>query len=238
MANRRPIFDSLIRPFRDVIFPPLCFVCENLLTPEEEMVCESCLSAIRCVSIADRHYRETLAGLTSEGTISGLVAAYYFETGGPLQEVVQQLTYGGMTSLGVLLGQQVGKRVRDELAGEQIAGIIPIPLHFSKKRERGYNQSEYICKGICAVLGVPVEPKMVMRKIYTQSQTTLSREERQQNVTGAFALRRHAAPRVKDATYLLVDDVVTTGATMRECARAILDGGASRVIACAAALAL
>lgn len=237
MPNCRCIFDSYIRPFRELLFPPLCFICEKLLGPNEEIVCAACLSGIRPVGKTDQHYQETLSRLAGEGAVSGLIAGCYFEEGGPLQSIVHQLKYSGMTSLGVLLGRRLGERVKDELAGEEIRGIVPVPLHFSKKRERGYNQSEFICKGMATVLGVPVEARLVMRRVYTQSQTTLSRDERALNVAGAFALRRHAERKIRDATVLLVDDVLTTGSTMRECAGVLVDAGAGKVIACALALA-
>jgi len=237
MITDRLFLDGLIRPFRELLFPPICFVCENLLAAEEAMVCGSCLSAIHPVSKTDQQYLETCARLVSDGTIDHLVAAYYFESGGPLQSIVHQLKYSGMTSLGRLLGRRLGERVKEELGGEEISGIIPIPLHFSKKRERGYNQSEYICRGMSSVLGVPCEPRLVVRRIYTRTQTMLNSVERKENVAGAFALRGWARLRIEDGTFLLVDDVVTTGATMQSCARVLMDAGAARVIACAAALA-
>ncbi len=238
MVKTRPLFEGLIRPFRELLFPPLCFVCENLLTEGEERVCASCLAAIRPVLRSDSHFQDTRARLTSEGTLSELVAAYYFEAGGSLQTIVHQLKYSGMTSLGTLLGRRLGERVKEQLAGEKIAGIVPIPLHLSKRRERGYNQSEYICRGVASVLAVPVEQKTVARKIYTQTQTMLNGEERKRNVAGVFALREPSPLVLKDATFLLVDDVITTGATMQSCAQVLIRGGAKRVIACAVALAM
>jgi len=238
MLDTRLLFDRLSRPFREFLFPPLCFVCEQLLAEGEECVCASCFSAIRPVLKTDPHYQDTRAKLTSEGTISHLVAAYYFEAGGPLQTVIHQLKYNGLTSLGTLLGQRLGERVQVELAGEEIAGIIPVPLHLSKRRERGYNQSEYICRGMAPVLGAPVQPRFMVRRVYTQTQTMLNSEERKRNVAGAFAMRGSSKLMLKDATVLLVDDVVTTGATLQSCARVLVDAGARRVIACAIALAI
>ncbi len=237
MVDTRRLLDGFIRPLRELFFPPLCFVCESLLMEREAQVCTTCLSAIRHVSKTDQHYQDTLARLASEGSISGLAAVYYFEADGPLQSMVHQLKYNGMTSLGTLLGRQLGERVREELAEEEVTWIVPVPLHFSKKRERGYNQSEYICKGMASVLAVPIETKLVVRKVCTRTQTQLNSEERKRNVAGAFAVHRSALPRIEDATLLLVDDVVTTGATLQSCARVLMDAGAAKVISCAVALA-
>ncbi|MBP1649052.1 MAG: competence protein [Bacteroidetes bacterium] len=238
MSDRRTLIQGLVRPLRDFLFPPLCFACERLLGEEEEIVCAPCLAAIRSVSEADSHYQDTLDSLASEGTISGLVAAYYFEAGGPLQTLVHQLKYSGMTSVGSFLGERLGEKVKRELVGLHISCVVPVPLHLSKRRERGYNQSEYICRGMSSVLAAPVMPKMVVRKVYTQTQTMLNSEERKHNVAGAFALRGRRPPMMKNATVLLVDDVVTTGSTMRSCARVLMEGGAKQVIACAVALAM
>ena len=232
------LLHDVILPFRDFLFPPLCLVCEKLLTGGEDHICASCLASIRPVSNTDSLYQDTLSKLTSTGSISGLVAAYYFEPGGPLQTIVHQLKYSGATSLGEFLGGTLGAKVHRELPGEEVSGIVPVPLHLSKRRERGYNQSEYICRGIAPVLAVPVEAKTVIRRVYTQSQTKLKSEERKRNVAGVFALRPGSSFMLKDATLLLVDDVVTTGATMQSCAQVLIDGGAKRIIACAAALAM
>lgn len=228
---------ALLGAIFDCLFPPLCFACGKLLGAGERSVCAACLRSIRAVSPSDLEFQERLAKLASEGTIAGLVAVYYFEGGGTLQSIIHQLKYSGMTSLGVMLGERLGERVKIDLAGETIAGIVPMPLHRSKERERGYNQAECICRGMAAVLGFPVESKVVMRAVHTKTQTKLNSEERKQNVAGAFALSRRGRPRIKDATLLLVDDVVTTGATMQSCASVLIGGGAKRVIACATALA-
>ena len=89
-----------------------------------------------------------------------------------------------------------------------------------------------------AVLGVPCDPRLVVRRVYTRTQTMLNSVERKENVAGAFALRSGARLRIEDGTFLLVDDVVTTGATMQSCARVLMDAGAKEVVACAVALAV
>jgi ComF family protein len=116
-----------------------------------------------------------------------------------------------------------------------ISGLIPVPLHPAKCRERGYNQSEYICQGIHAVTGLRVITGLLKRQRYTESQTHLEIEERRKNVAGAFVLDPSAE--VSGRTFLIVDDVITTGATMSACAKTLGDHGAGIVIACSVALA-
>ena len=139
-----------------------------------------------------------------------------------------------MTAIGEELGRVLGERIRDVGRGES-GVVVPLPLHRSRLRERGYNQCACIARGVAAVTGRPVDHRLVRRVRFTASQTTLGHEERRDNVRGAFAVRPHAS--VAGMTVLLVDDVVTTGATMRACASALCSAGARSVIACAVAIA-
>jgi len=232
-----PAFQSFLEPFYRFIFPPTCFVCEGSLSNGEYKVCNSCWSRVAPADSKDEVYRETLARLVKGGSVSGLVSAFYFDQEGPLQAIIHELKYGGMTSLGVELGRKLGERLASVLSAEMITGSIPVPLHPAKLRERGYNQSEYICKGVQATTGLEVFPTLLRRRRYTQSQTKLNIDERKANVNEAFAINSSYESRVRDGTFILVDDVITTGATIDECARVLVDHGARRVVACSIALA-
>ncbi len=226
---------SLVQPLYEFIFPATCVVCECALSENERRVCNSCWSKITAVKLDDAVYRDTLSKLTGSGHVSGLVSAYYFDEQGPLQAIIHQLKYGGMTSLGVVLGKRLGAAMQSyDLQG---CGLVPVPLHATKLRERGYNQSAYICKGISEVTGSEVFPKLLKRTRYTQSQTKLSMDERRENVSEAFAAHPSFASAVHDRTFLLVDDVITTGATIDACAKVLIEHGAKRVVAGSVALA-
>jgi ComF family protein len=192
---------------------------------------------VRTVHSGDPAYREAIAGLASDGLISGFATRFYFEKDGPLQSLIHQLKYGGMTAVGIELGREVGPSARDLTGGSRIAGIIPVPLHRARLRERGYNQSEQIAKGVAAVTGFPVCARFLRRSRCTESQTILSVEERRRNVAGAFSIPRSALPSIRGGSFLIVDDVITTGATICECSRVLLDSGAERTFACSLALA-
>ena len=118
-----------------------------------------------------------------------------------------------------------------------IDGIIPIPLHKLKERERGYNQSEDICRGISAVIQRPVAADLVKRSKYTVSQTHLTADERKKNVGDAFEIQPRQLMGIKGKCFLVVDDVITTGSTIQAIAKLLKDAGAARVIAASAALA-
>lgn len=191
---------------------------------------------MRPVSAGDEVYRETLARLLERGHVAGLVSRFYFDKEGPLQSLIHQLKYNGMTSLGVALGERLAGVLMPELDDNSYI-LLPVPLHRTKKRERGYNQSEYICKGIANVSGLVVAPSLLKRTRYTQSQTALDIEERRENVADAFALNPRCSVPVADQSFVLVDDVITTGATIDACARLLVKHGAKRVLACSVALA-
>ena len=113
--------------------------------------------------------------------------------------------------------------------------VIPIPLHHLKKAERGFNQSYYIAKGISSQTSIAVKSNIIKRMRFTQSQTTMTLKEREENVEGAFKVRK--TENVKGKSVLLVDDVMTTGATINECGKVLLEAGANKVYAVSVALA-
>jgi ComF family protein len=218
----------------DAVFPPLCNACNAPLLPGESIACQACRGAIVSVDEWDDAYRDALVRLGLEGTVADFVAAWYFERDSPLRELMHRLKYGGMTPIGVEFGRVLGERIREAGRGES-GVIVPLPLHPSRMRERGFDQCACIARGVSTVTGRPVDARLIRRVRFTASQTTLGHGERRENVRGAFALRPHAS--VAGMTILLVDDVVTTGSTMRACASVLLGAGARSVIACAVAIA-
>ena len=223
------------RMISDLVFPPACISCNAPLAHGGELTCSRCRVAMREVDEWDERYRAALGDLASGGAIAGFVAAWYFEEGGPVQSLVHALKYDGMTGVGTVLGKALGERIRGAgYAGADL--VVPLPLHPVRMRERGFNQAGCIARGVSAVTGVPPGLGLVRRARPTRSQTALRDVERRANTRGAFGPGRRAA-RAAGASILLVDDVVTTGATMCACAAALRAAGARSVIACAAALA-
>ncbi len=235
--RNRNILDGLLRPLFTFVFPQICFVCKAALSEDERKVCRSCWGMIREIAETGDLYRETAGNLISSGTVNCLLSAYYFDKDGPLQSLIHELKYNSMTSLGVALGNRLGMHVKARMLSMNICGLVPVPLHKVKLRERGYNQSEFICKGISDVTGIPVIPGLLQRNRYTQSQTKLNIEERKQNVSDAFGLNESARKDIAGKTFVIVDDVITTGATLIECAGVLKVHGAKPVVACSIALA-
>jgi ComF family protein len=169
--------------------------------------------------------------------IAGTRSLYHFEKGGPVQALVHALKYGDGADIGLRLGKELGRQLPGRGLPADIRGIVPVPLHRVKERERGYNQSVYLARGISREIGAPVLANTVMRVRYTDSQTTLTIEQRRDNVAEAFSVRRRGRRVLNGGVVILVDDVITTGSTVRSCAAALRGAGVDAVYACSIGLA-
>ncbi|MGD1045425.1 MAG: ComF family protein [Bacteroidota bacterium] len=227
--------NRLASPFLDFLYPPVCIACNEPLPDGSHKVCADCWNAIPRVTQHLTLYQETRAKLLSEGGISDLVSCFVFEKEGPFQHIAHALKYKEYKSVGVDLGMRLGEALKE--CGLEVDILIPVPLHRIKHRERGYNQSEFIARGISSVIGKPVAPNAVRRIRHTQTQTKLNIEERRKNMEHAFELNPHSSDILLEKKCLLVDDVITTGATTNSCAQAILSAGVTKIIAASAALA-
>jgi ComF family protein len=185
----------------------------------------------------DSLYIETKERFENDGKISDCLAPYFFQKEGALQTVIHSLKYEGYTSMGVRLGSEIGKVIDLHEKFRQADFLIPIPLHQLKRRERGYNQSEYICKGISALTKIPVAVSALKRVKYTKSQTKLTLHERSENVSGAFQITSFGKKALSGKTVIIVDDVITTGATMRACAEELRRFGAAQIYSASVAFA-
>lgn len=152
-----------------------------------------------------------------------LVAAhseFYFSKESLIQQLIHQLKYKSNTAIGFYLGELMGKSLLTSNRFNNIDALIPLPLYPNKERKRGYNQAAIICDGMSAVMNVPVIKNNVLRQRYTDTQTKKRRTERWENVAGSFIIKDEGILRGKNL--LLVDDVVTTGATLEACGNIIV----------------
>jgi ComF family protein len=228
IRNLKQFLNSLL----DFVYPPLCLSCGKLLGTGGEHVCPECWSAIRPASRDLPLFIETRSKLVESGPVDELVSLFVFEKEGPFQKIAHALKYSGAQQLGVELGRRLGTVLQRD--GIEADMIVPVPLHKRKLRERGYNQSLLLARGIAEVTGMPVQTRLVRRKRWTETQTTLTKEERKHNVAEAFVAGTGG---LEGASVLVVDDVITTGATIEAVAAALKSSGARCVIAVSAALA-
>ncbi len=221
----------------DFFLPRVCPSCEANLTSSEEAICNKCLSAIRKISEENitaeynRKFRE-------EGYVDKMLPYCYFERDKEVQNIIHSIKYKQRFQNGIYFGKKIGEAEAGYFASVKFDLIIPVPLHHLKKAERGYNQSVYIAKGLAKQIGVKVNNKIIKRSRYTKSQTTLSITERKRNMRGAFIINKNKLKEIKGKKIIILDDVITTGVTVAECAKILKRAGAQTVVAVSIALAL
>jgi len=232
------VASDLLQSFQQFAFPVSCAGCGCSLESSAGRICHRCYGSMKVVLPGDPSLQRALRRLRHGVPIADLTVLFYFEQDGILQTLVHHLKYSGMRQLGRELGVVLAERIRADAHGLPDAGLVPVPLHRAKERERGYNQCTSICEGVSSVLGQPVLPGLLRRLRYTESQTNLTPEERRVNVRGAFSVRRAEVNLIRGKRLVLVDDVLTTGATVMASAEALHRAGAGSVAVCAVGLAV
>jgi ComF family protein len=226
---------NLIHDFARLFFPHHCAGCGADTVNLESALCVRCLHALPVTNFhlyAGNPVEQQLTGRLSP--VSAM-AYCYFTRGAMMQELLHRIKYKGHTELGRLLGRMMGKALQESGRFEGIEALIPLPLHRAKERLRGYNQSVILCEGLAEVLALPVITNAVIRLAATQTQTHKNRIERWQNMQGMFRLVQPQL--VAGKRLLLVDDVITTGATMDACVRALMEAEGVRLSVAALAWA-
>jgi competence protein ComFC len=223
----------------DFVYPQYCAICKKYLKREEQDVCEVCWNSLVILPESFCAYCKSFfepgdtkcslcesAGKTGEDYNISMVRSlgrfddYY-------KELIHRFKYGKKIPLGKRLARRLGRTVNDDSVFSESGFLIPVPLHKSRYRERGFNQSEILADEISKATGLSVLKNVLKRKKNTKDQTNLSREQREENVRGAFVVNRPEM--IKGKNIILVDDVITTGATLNECARMLKQAGAEKV---------
>lgn len=225
---------STINQLFDFFLPRFCNSCRNKLSTKELFLCEYCISTIKRAD-SELLNHEFNRKFYKDKIISGFTSLYIFQKDQALQNLVHNLKYNGSFRVGIFLGKLIGKELQNTINKWNANLILPVPLHHLKKAERGYNQSYYICKGIQKYSNAKVNTSILQRKRYTESQTTMDLKERKNNIENAFQISKSAM--VKSKRIIVVDDVITTGATITECGKLLLDEGADMVFALSLAIA-
>ncbi len=233
----RPCLSEIAASLYEFLFTPVCCHCSAPIIFGERFLCRPCLNTLNLLDPGDPLLQKACRRLTGDGTFDQLIALYRFEKGSPLQSLLHELKYGGRMGAGLFLGRRLGAVVGERVSTEEFSGCLAVPLHHVRRRERGYNQSVLLCRGLASASGVPACGSLLKRVRATPSQTFLGSEERAANVEEAFALRRGSEGQIGGRSILVVDDVLTTGATMRACAEVLRRAGARRLVACTVAIA-
>lgn len=227
-------FKVKLNYFFDFFLPRLCASCKKSLSPIEEIVCDDCYYKLEIADscIIESEYKIKFA---QDKFIEDYRAGFLFQQDMPIQHIIHSLKYDKKFSVGIYLGRLISKLFFEHITKWNADLIIPVPLHRLKKLDRGYNQSEFIAKGISKELKIPYAKNLVKRVKFTQTQTQLNLIQRKENVKNAFKVIN--SKYLKRKNIILVDDVVTTGSTVNECAQVIKESGAEKIYALFIAIA-
>lgn len=211
---------DLVDDFLSILFPRLCNGCGNHLLRNEKLICTECL-----VEIPRTGYhlvRDNPVAMLFWGRclVENAAAFSYYNKGSRIRKIIHNLKYKGIRELGAELGAIYGSELNGSCFCSCIDIIIPVPLHQSKKRKRGFNQSELIGSGISDVTGILMDCSSLVRDLPTATQTRRTRYDRWTNVEGVFRIKD--PDNLKGKHILLIDDVITTGSTIESCANELL----------------
>jgi len=201
-------------------FPRLCAGCSSDVLAKDALLCAHCFEQMPATSFQHHAANPVEKIFWGRLPIRYGTAQYFFTKGSLMQELMHQLKYKGNKDLGVILGKLMGSQLADTHRFREVDALVPLPLYPEKEHKRGYNQAKLLCEGMAETMGKPILSKAVIRTHHTESQTKKSRVERWQNMEGRFLVADEAA--IKGKHLLLVDDVVTTGATLEACGRELL----------------
>lgn len=207
--------------------PPVCVACETRLGPTGRWLCRRCRCEVRA-SVKPRSRTLQVAG----GKV--LEVRYSLDYTPKVARIITEMKYADKPGIARLLAAYLAAALEDSARLDAV--LVPVPMHRSKKRERGFNQSEVLAAALARNKGLAVRSDLLQKKRDTPSQTTLEREARLENVADAFRLR--PGSRLHTSEVILIDDVITTGSTLRECAAALGDLGPMEISACVVASSL
>ena len=225
---------QIINAFFDFFIPRYCPSCKKKVKLEENCICDECLSSIERAD-SSRLNSEYQRKFASTEIISGFTSLFVFEKDKALQQFIHSIKYNKRFLNAKYLGKLIGKNLKQQIISWNVDYILPVPLHSLRKVDRGFNQSKYIAIGMGKELGINVKCNLLKRTRYTETQTNLTLMEREENISKAFQVKHKRL--IEGKTFLLVDDVITTGATIKECGKVLLANGADKVYACSAAIA-
>lgn len=204
-----------------LFFPKLCLACGINPPPQEKDICIHCQYYLPKTEFhldLENPFTERFWGRVK---IEGGASLYYFMKNGRTQKLIHNLKYKGKKKIGVKLGELYGRELRLAKGFENIDLIIPVPLHPKKQHTRGYNQSDMFARGLSETMEIPWRSNILVKTLHNPSQTKKTRMERLENVRVAFRIKNPELLRGKHV--LIVDDVLTTGATLEACAEKVLE---------------
>ena len=211
---------SMLRDFVSLFFPHTCVGCDASLPKGAEYLCPSCELDLPKTGNHIKEVPEFEQKLRGLIAFEHVLVYLHFQKQGVVQKLMHELKYNHKPELGAHLGRWYGAELKDAGYADAFDVVVPVPLHKSKLRSRGYNQSEHFALGLAEALEITCLPQGLVRNRANETQTRKSRQERWQNVESLFSVSNPAE--LSQKKVLLVDDVLTTGSTLLSCGEALL----------------
>ena len=203
-----------------LLYPKLCVGCGTDLIHADQLICLDCLEALPLTNFhayANNPVEKIFHGRVN---ITSASSYMYFAKQSVMQNILHHLKYKGNKEVGYYFGRRMGRMLRQSERYNDVEGLIPLPLHHTREKKRGYNQAAVLCEGMSEIMHVPVLNTVVKRKTATDTQTRKNRTQRWENIDGKFVLENEKD--ISGKHVLLVDDVLTTGATLEACGTELL----------------
>jgi ComF family protein len=223
------MFKSLLQLF----FPPVCAGCKTVLVANENVICTKCRHEIPLTQHHLNSENEAIKKFYGRIPVEHVSALVYFHKKGIVQELIHCLKYRGQEDIGTVLGEWYAEELISSQLLQTVDTIIPVPLHPKKLRERGYNQVSEFGNALAKKLGIPLNNSILFRQVYSKTQSQKNRLGRTEGIDTIFDVTFNEKDH--NQHFLLIDDVITTGATLEVCAKALLKiPGAKISIVCMA----
>jgi ComF family protein len=213
-------FDKMLKKLINLLYPKLCYGCDSLLLKNENILCCGCIHDLPIT------YHHNLERNDTTKKFYGIIpleygsSMFYFYKDGIIQKLIHNLKYRNKQEIGTYLGKLYAKDLLQINKKHQFTEIIPVPLHQKRLSERGYNQVTTFCEALSSELNIPHNPSILFRNKYSKTQTKKNREKRKEVADSLFDVTFSKQDQGKH--FLLIDDVITSGATLEACAKALL----------------
>lgn len=211
---------NILSPLLHLLYPHVCTGCGSDLVEENNLLCLKCVNDLPHTNFAMHAGNPVEKIFWGRLALTAAMSEFYFSKGTLIQTLIHEFKYKGNTDIGMYLGAMMGSSLLSNNRFTKIDALVPLPLFADKEFKRGYNQATILCNGISEVTDIPVIKNNVVRNRFTETQTKKHRTERWENVESSFEVRN--PKEIKGKHILLVDDVVTTGATLEACGAEIL----------------
>jgi ComF family protein len=218
MSAIKRLFSSVLDPFINILVPPVCQVCGCTLAQSEEFICVECLARIPRTSLHLSDFNSIHQRVAGNHYINSATGWFYYYHESPYSRLIRSAKYDDMPALARFLGRAYARELADTDVLSDVDVLLPVPIHWRKRLQRGYNQTEEIARGISDITNIPIGDNLSALRSHS-TQTARTGFERHFNVMNNYIA--HHGNELDGLSITLVDDVITTGSTMLDCINAV-----------------